>query len=133
MKGFRACVMAGVPGLLAKPLRRRVHLCLAFDEKTAFAGAPRLVDSLSASGPPLDLPVSSPSFKLARGCGAVGAAGRVPFATEAGVFQAAGIAAILCGPGEVAQAHQPEEWIALSEIVARLAFRDRLGDRLAAA
>ncbi|MGK7870721.1 acetylornithine deacetylase [Falsiroseomonas sp. E2-1-a20] len=281
MKGFWACVLAAVPGLLAKPLRRPVHLCLSFDEETTFAGAPLLVDSLAQSGPPpafcvvgepssmapvvahkgyaswevevtgltghssqthrtanaleaaaeavaflkqaarrfaaegrraagfeppwttvhtgtfragsilnivpdfsefvfeirsvpgdraeavvaslrtyaedvllpelrstapdaefrirtrchappLDLPEASPLFDLARDCGAVGQAARVPFATEAGVFQEAGIASIVCGPGDVAQAHQPEEWIAEAQLAACMGFLDRLGDRQAA-
>lgn len=35
----------------------------------------------------------------------------VPYGTEAGIFQTNGIPAIICGPGEIAQAHQPEEYI----------------------
>ena len=38
----------------------------------------------------------------------------VAFATEAGQFQAAGLSAIVCGPGSILQAHQPDEFIELS-------------------
>jgi acetylornithine deacetylase len=82
--------------------------------------------------PPLDLPEDAPLLALARRCGAVGPAQRMPFGTEAGVFQRAGIAAIVCGPGHLAQAHQPEEWIAEAEMAACLGFLDRLGEGLAA-
>lgn len=37
--------------------------------------------------------------------------GGVSYATEAGVYQQAGIATIICGPGSIAQAHKPDEWI----------------------
>ncbi|MGG5810067.1 acetylornithine deacetylase [Falsiroseomonas sp. CW058] len=82
--------------------------------------------------PPCDLPEDSPLLALAQGCGARGPAARVPYGTEAGVFQAAGIASLVCGPGDVAQAHQPEEWIAEAELAACDRFLDALGDRLAA-
>lgn len=38
------------------------------------------------------------------------------FATEAGQFQKAGFPAVICGPGSVEQAHQPNEFVAVSEI-----------------
>ena len=58
--------------------------------------------------------------------------GRVSYGTEAGVFQEAGIPSIICGPGSIAQAHQPDEWIAESELAACDAFLLRLTARLAA-
>ena len=39
----------------------------------------------------------------------------VPYGTEAGHFQAGGYSAVVCGPGDIAQAHQPDEWLAVSE------------------
>jgi acetylornithine deacetylase len=42
--------------------------------------------------------------------------GKVSYATEAGIFQEAGIPTIICGPGHIAQAHKPDEWIARSEL-----------------
>lgn len=50
----------------------------------------------------------------------------VPYGSEAGQFQAAGIPTIICGPGDIAQAHKPDEWIAVSELRACEAFLDRL-------
>lgn len=38
------------------------------------------------------------------------------YAAEAGLFQAAGVPVVICGPGDIAQAHQPNEWIERSEI-----------------
>jgi acetylornithine deacetylase len=50
----------------------------------------------------------------------------VPYATEAGRFQAAGIPTVVCGPGSIDQAHQPDEFIAVSEIDNAIAFMRRL-------
>lgn len=52
----------------------------------------------------------------------------VSYATEAGLFQAANVPAVVCGPGDIAQAHTADEWIAVSEIESCLAFMDRLAD-----
>lgn len=40
----------------------------------------------------------------------------VPFGTEAGLFQAAGLPALVCGPGSIEQAHQPDEWIEAKQL-----------------
>jgi len=50
----------------------------------------------------------------------------VSYATEAGQFQAAGYSAVIVGPGNIAQAHQPNEWLAVNELEAGEAFTDKL-------
>jgi acetylornithine deacetylase len=45
-----------------------------------------------------------------------GGPGEVSFATEAGSFQRAGISSVVCGPGSIDQAHQPNEFIELSQL-----------------
>jgi acetylornithine deacetylase len=50
----------------------------------------------------------------------------VPYATEAGRFQAAAIPTIVCGPGSVDKAHQPDEYITLDALAAGEAFMRRL-------
>jgi acetylornithine deacetylase len=40
-----------------------------------------------------------------------------PFTTNGNHFAAAGIPTIVTGPGDIAQAHLPDEWIALDELV----------------
>ncbi|MEX2449487.1 MAG: acetylornithine deacetylase [Rhodospirillales bacterium] len=52
----------------------------------------------------------------------------VPFASEAGQFQEAGIPSVVCGPGSPAQAHQPNEFIELSQVDACLAFLRKVAD-----
>jgi acetylornithine deacetylase len=56
--------------------------------------------------------------------------GKVSYGTEGGLYEHAGIPTIVCGPGYIAQAHQPDEWIAQSELAACDAFIRRLVDRL---
>lgn len=55
----------------------------------------------------------------------------VPYGSEAGRFQRAGIATVLCGPGSIDQAHQPDEWIAIAELEKGIAFMRGLAAELA--
>lgn len=57
--------------------------------------------------------------------------GKVSYGTEAGYYQEAGIPTIVCGPGHIAQAHQPDEWIAESELAACDRFIRALVERVA--
>jgi acetylornithine deacetylase len=52
----------------------------------------------------------------------------VSYATEAGLFQVAGAPAVVCGPGDIAQAHTANEWIANDQLEACMAFLGRLAD-----
>jgi acetylornithine deacetylase len=54
--------------------------------------------------------------------------GAVSYATEAGLFQGAGVPAVVCGPGDIAQAHTADEWITISELERCLAFLGHLAD-----
>ncbi|WP_417673318.1 acetylornithine deacetylase [Pseudodonghicola sp.] len=54
----------------------------------------------------------------------------VSYGTEAGHFQSAGYSAAVCGPGDIAQAHQPDEFITIAQFEAGAAFMDRLVTRL---
>ncbi len=55
----------------------------------------------------------------------------VSYGTEAGQFQAAGYSAVVCGPGDIAQAHQPNEFITKQQFEAGHAFMRDLVARLA--
>jgi len=57
----------------------------------------------------------------------------VSYATEAGQFQRAGLPTVICGPGSIAQAHQPDEFIEISQLEAADRFMARLGEHLARA
>ncbi|MDB5361544.1 MAG: acetylornithine deacetylase [Rhodospirillales bacterium] len=57
--------------------------------------------------------------------------GVVSFGTEAGLFQQAGMSAVVCGPGSIEQAHKPDEYISLDQYAQGGQFLDRLGGWLA--
>jgi acetylornithine deacetylase len=57
----------------------------------------------------------------------------VAYGTEAGQFQEAGNQAVICGPGSIAQAHKPNEYIDLGEVRACEIFMRRLLDEVCAA
>ena len=54
----------------------------------------------------------------------------VPYGAEAGQFQAAGHSVVMCGPGSIDQAHQPDEFISLEQVAEGTAFMRRLIDYL---
>jgi acetylornithine deacetylase len=49
-----------------------------------------------------------------------------PYAAEAGQFQQAGFSTVICGPGSIDQAHQPDEFIEISQIERGAEFMVRL-------
>jgi acetylornithine deacetylase len=54
----------------------------------------------------------------------------VSFGTEAGQFQEGGYSAVVCGPGNIEQAHQANEFITLEQFAAGEDFMHRLLDHL---
>lgn len=59
--------------------------------------------------------------------------GKVAFGTEGGLFQKhAGIPTVICGPGYIADAHKPDEFIAIEQVEQGELFMQRLLERLSA-
>lgn len=56
----------------------------------------------------------------------------VSYGTEAGQFQVRGWSATVCGPGDIAQAHKPDEWLAVAQFEAGWDFMERLVEGLCA-
>lgn len=54
----------------------------------------------------------------------------VSYGTEAGQFQIAGYSAVVCGPGDIAQAHQADEWLSLAQFEAGWHFMEALVEEL---
>ena len=52
----------------------------------------------------------------------------VSYCTEAGLFQDSGAPAIICGPGDIAQAHTANEFVRVEDLEKCLAFLGRLAD-----
>ncbi|MBI1172622.1 acetylornithine deacetylase [bacterium] len=55
----------------------------------------------------------------------------VAFGTEAGIFQTLGMAAVVCGPGSIEQAHKPDEYLSVDQLSECLTMLQGLADRLA--
>ena len=63
---------------------------------------------------------------LAKRLAGSNATSAVSYATEAGLFQLAGTPTVVCGPGDIAQAHRPNEFLAVTQVDACMAFLHRL-------
>jgi len=55
----------------------------------------------------------------------------VPYGTEAGQFQQAGVPAVVCGPGRIDEAHQPDEYVDIAQLSACVEFMRGLVAELA--
>lgn len=82
--------------------------------------------------PPLALAPGADLAQLAQQISGHPAAPAVSFGTEAGLFQQAGIPSVLCGPGDMARAHKPEEYLLRDELEAARQMVLRLGRSLSA-
>lgn len=87
---------------------------------------------LLSSYPALSLDEASPLVALAADISGRAPVGAVSFGTEGGLFQAAGIASIICGPGNIDRAHKPEEYLTRDELNGACDMICRLGQRLRA-
>ncbi|MBE6484646.1 MAG: acetylornithine deacetylase [Actinomycetaceae bacterium] len=73
-----------------------------------------------ASGP------TSAAARYAVSLGALATDDKVTYGTEAGAYEAAGMSAVVVGPGDIAQAHGPDEYIELAQIEEAERFFQRL-------
>ena len=82
------------------------------------SGAPgaRFETVVHAAYPGLTFHDESPAVALVRELSGANQVEAVSYGTEAGLFQDAGIAAVVCGPGSIDQAHKADEFVALSEL-----------------
>lgn len=88
--------------------------------------------SMFANAPPLRVDRDSAAEQFIRALTGDNNLRVAAFATEAGQFQKAGFPAVICGPGSIDQAHQPNEFVAVSEIEKGLAVFRRFLDTLRA-
>jgi acetylornithine deacetylase len=52
--------------------------------------------------------------------------GKVSYGTEAGLFQKMGVPSVICGPGDIREAHRPNEFVALDQLAQCEAFMTRI-------
>lgn len=122
-----------LPGVDGKALFKRVE---AFARETLVPEMRKvraetdIVFEAVATSPALEAEEKAEMTKLVRALTRDTATKKVAYATEAGLFQNAGIAAVLCGPGDIEQAHKPNEFVALDQIARCEDFLIRLIDSL---
>jgi acetylornithine deacetylase len=80
--------------------------------------------------PGFDSHGGSEIVELGKACAGSSELGKVSFGSEAALFHNASVPAIICGPGHIAQAHQPNEWVALEQLARCETFMRRLADRV---
>jgi acetylornithine deacetylase len=85
-----------------------------------------------SSTPALRIARDSEAEALARAITGDNGLEAAAFAAEAGLFQRVGWPTVVCGPGSIAQAHQPDEWIEIAQIEKGAAFMRSLIARLSA-
>lgn len=83
-----------------------------------------LLDEHTTAG--LDMDDDDPAVRLALRLAEGGPTARVSYGTEAGLLQQAGFPTVVCGPGDIAQAHKADEFIELDQLARCEAFLDRL-------
>ncbi len=118
-----------VPGEDDATLRQRIEHFVEADLLprmcAAHPGAAVLTET-AALVPPLVPDPASPAEALARELTGANETTTIAFATEAGLFQTAGIPAVICGPGSIDVAHKPNEYITRAQLAAGGEFLDRL-------
>ena len=82
------------------------------------------VPALAATGQRAGGVAGAPADALQR-------AGRGVLRHRSRAFPAAGLPTIVCGPGSIEQAHKPDEFVAVSQISACVAFMRGLAETLA--
>lgn len=122
---LEARAISGVkPGGLLAPVREKAQALRA-------AGFEVEWEDVSAY-PALALSSGAPLAELVGDLTGQTPIGAVSYGTEAGLYQAAGVDAIICGPGDIGRAHKPDEFILTSELAACQRFIEALGDRCTA-
>jgi acetylornithine deacetylase len=83
------------------------------------------------SYPALNTPVDSEAVNFVRALTGGNSTGKITFGTEGGLFQQElGIPAVVCGPGNIAVAHKPDEYVSEEQLALCDAMLLRLLDRL---
>lgn len=90
-----------------------------------------IITETLADGPPMMPEPNNPAAELAHKLTGSNSRLSVSYAAEAGQFQQAGFSTVICGPGSIDQAHQPNEFIKISQIAEGTQFMRKLIKHLA--
>jgi acetylornithine deacetylase len=85
------------------------------------------------SYPAMNTPVDSEAVKFVQALTGGNSTGKITFGTEGGLFQSVlGTPAVVCGPGNIAVAHKPDEYVSEAQMAACDLMLARLVERLSA-
>lgn len=98
-------------------------------EMKAVAEEARIDFRFKSQLPALNTEEAAEVTELAKALSGSNRTGKISFGTEGGLFQKAGFPTVVCGPGSIEQAHKPDEWILLDQIVQCEDFMGRLQAR----
>ncbi|WP_375202295.1 acetylornithine deacetylase [Hyphococcus sp.] len=101
-------------------------------EMRAKAPGCRIEIEQMTNAPSLAPHADNPAADLAKAITGLNSTDVVPYGAEAGQFQEAGFSVVICGPGSIDQAHQPDEFITLEQVEEGTVFIRRLIERLSA-
>jgi acetylornithine deacetylase len=90
-----------------------------------------ITTEILSNAPPLRPETGGPAAQLAARLTGANSLHAVSYVAEAGQFQSAGFSTVICGPGSIEQAHQPDEFISIKQLVAGRRFMIRLIEELA--
>jgi acetylornithine deacetylase len=90
----------------------------------------KVISELLGEYPALSLAADAPLARLVEELTGEEPLAAVSYGTEAGLYQAAGVEAIICGPGDIARAHRADEYIGTGELAACRRMIEDLGARL---
>ncbi len=90
----------------------------------------RIEITMGASAPGLESSEDAAITQLVRALTTDRATRKVAYGTEAGLFHSVGIPTVVCGPGDIQQAHRANEFIELSQLADCEKFLRRLGQSL---
>ena len=96
------------------------------DEARRISPRVRIASTELARVPALRAEVDGAAHALACALSDGDRAAGAAYCTEGGQFQRAGYSAVVCGPGSVAQAHQPDEYVSREQLARCGAFIERL-------
>lgn len=121
--------LRALPGLDPTDIERRLRV---FAEKKVIPAMRRVAPESGVAirtmnqVPPFQADANSDVVALALQLTGQNQTYAVSYATEAGLFQAANAPSVVCGPGDIAQAHTANEWISAEQLALCMAFMGKL-------
>jgi acetylornithine deacetylase len=126
----------GLPGMSSAAAMAKVQRfvdAVALPRLRGHSPQPTIATTMDVGVPGLGPEPGSRAASLALRLARANATIAVSFATEAGHFQLARLPTVVCGPGSIAQAHRPDEYVAIEQLGQCLSFLARASADLGAA